>query len=191
MSHRPLSFLVICGLAAILAAAPAAAQNPVVVIETSMGSITAELDRRNAPVSVANFLAYAESGFYDGTVFHRVIRGFMIQGGGMTADLERKETRAPIRNEATNGLSNDRGTLAMARTTAVDSATAQFFINTVDNRPLNNRGTDARSYGYAVFGRVTDGMDVVDRIEGVSTGRRGPFSDVPNTTVEILSVTVQ
>ena len=191
MSHRPLSFLVICGLAAILAAPPAAAQNPVVVIETSLGNITAELDRRNAPVSVANFLAYAESGFYAGTVFHRVIRGFMIQGGGMTADLQRKETRAPIRNEATNGLSNDRGTLAMARTNVVDSATAQFFINTVDNPALNNRGTDARSYGYAVFGRVIDGMDVVDRIEGVSTGRRGPLSDVPNTTVEILSVAVQ
>ena len=191
MSHRPLSFLVICGLAAILTAPPAAAQNPVVVIETSLGSITAELDRRSAPVSVANFLAYAESGFYDGTVFHRVIRGFMIQGGGMTADLQRKETRAPIRNEATNGLSNDRGTLAMARTNVVDSATAQFFINTVDNPGLNNRGTDPGSYGYAVFGRVVDGMDVVDRIEGVSTGRRGPFNDVPNTAVEILSVVVQ
>lgn len=191
MSHRPLSFLVICGLAAILAAPPAAAQNPVVVIETSLGAITAELDRRAAPVSVANFLAYAESGFYNGTVFHRVIRGFMIQGGGMTADLERKETRAPIRNEATNGLSNDRGTLAMARTNVVDSATAQFFINTVDNPGLNNRGTDPGSYGYAVFGRVTDGMDVVDEIEGVRTGRRGPFNDVPETAVEILSVTVQ
>ena len=191
MSSRTLAFLVICGLTAILAAPPAAAQNPVVVIETSLGSITAELDRRNAPVSVANFLAYAESGFYDGTVFHRVIRGFMIQGGGMTADLERKQTRAPIRNEATNGLSNDRGTLAMARTNVVDSATAQFFINTVDNPGLNNRGTDAASYGYAVFGRVTDGLDVVDDIEGVSTGRRGPFQNVPNTTVEILSVTVQ
>ena len=191
MSHRPLSALVICGLAAILAAPPAAAQDPVVVIETSLGNITAELDRRNAPVSVANFLAYAESGFYDGTIFHRVIRGFMIQGGGMTADLQRKETRAPIRNEATNGLSNDRGTLAMARTNVVDSATAQFFINTVDNPGLNNRGTDPGSYGYAVFGRVIDGMDVVDDIEGASTGRRGPFSDVPNTTIEILSVTVQ
>ena len=191
MSSRTLAFLVICGLTAILAAPPAAAQNPVVVIETSLGSITAELDRRNAPVSVANFLAYAESGFYDGTVFHRVIRGFMIQGGGMTADLERKQTRAPIRNEATNGLANDRGTLAMARTNVVDSATAQFFINTVDNPGLNNRGTDPGSYGYAVFGRVIDGLDVVDEIEGVSTGRRGPFQDVPNTTVEILSVTVQ
>ena len=192
MSFRSLALFVICGLAAHLAVPPAAAQNnPVVVIETSLGSITAELDRRNAPVSVANFLAYADSGFYAGTVFHRVIRGFMIQGGGHTADMQRKETRAPIRNEATNGLANDRGTLAMARTNIVDSATAQFFINTVDNPALNNRGTDAASYGYAVFGRVIDGMDVVDQIESVSTGRRGPFQDVPNTTVEILSVTLQ
>ena len=192
MSCRSLAFLVICGLAATLAAPPAAAQNnPAVVIETSLGAITAELDRRNAPVSVANFLAYAENGFYNGTVFHRVIRGFMIQGGGMTADLERKETRAPIRNEATNGLANDRGTLAMARTNVVDSATAQFFINVVDNPGLNNRGTDPGSYGYAVFGRVIDGLDVVDQIENVATGRRGPFQNVPNTTVEIISVTVQ
>ena len=115
----------------------------------------------------------------------------MIQGGGLTADLERKETRAPIRNEATNGLPNDRGTLAMARTNVVDSATAQFFINTVNNPALNNRGTSSAEYGYAVFGRVIDGMDVVDGIENVSTGRRGPFQDVPNTTVEILSVTLQ
>ena len=192
MSCRSLVLLVICGLSASLAAAPAAAQgNPAVVIETSLGTITAELDRRNAPVSVANFLAYAESGFYNGTVFHRVIRGFMIQGGGMTADLERRETRAPIRNEATNGLSNDRGTLAMARTNVVDSATAQFFINTVNNPALNNRGTTPAQYGYAVFGRVTDGMDVVDQIENAATGRRGPFQDVPNTTIEIISVTVQ
>lgn len=192
MSFRSLAPLVICGLAAHLAAPPAAAQNnPVVAIETSLGTITAELDRGNAPVSVANFLAYAESGFYSGTVFHRVIRGFMIQGGGMTADLERRETRAPIRNEATNGLSNDRGTLAMARTNVVDSATAQFFINTVNNPGLNNRGTDPGNYGYAVFGRVIDGMDVVDQIENTATGRRGPFQDVPNTTIEIVSITVQ
>jgi cyclophilin family peptidyl-prolyl cis-trans isomerase len=192
MSFRSLALLVICGLAATLAAPPAAAQNnPVVVIETSLGAITAELDRGNAPVSVANFLAYAESGFYNGTVFHRVIRGFMIQGGGMTADLERRETRAPIRNEATNGLSNDRGTLAMARTNVVDSATSHFFINTVNNPALNNRGTTPAQYGYAVFGRVTDGMDVVDQIENTATGRRGPFQDVPNTTIEIISVTVQ
>lgn len=192
MSCRSLALLVICGLAAPLAAPPATAQdNPVVVIETSLGAITAELDRGNAPVSVANFLAYADAGYYAGTVFHRVIRGFMIQGGGLTADLERKETRAPIRNEAANGLSNERGTLAMARTNVVDSATSQFFINTVDNAGLDNRGTTPAEYGYAVFGRVIDGMDVVDRIENVATGRRGPFQDVPETTVEILSVTVQ
>ena len=192
MSCRSLVLSVTCGLAAVLAAAPATAQNnPVVAVETSLGTITAELDRRNAPVSVANFLAYADSGFYRGTVFHRVIKGFMIQGGGFTADLERKTTRAPIRNEATNGLTNARGTLALARTNVVDSATAQFFINTVDNPALDNRGEDAASYGYAVFGRVIDGMDVVDRIENVATGRRGPFQDVPNTPVEILSVTVQ
>ena len=192
MSCRSLALLVICGLAAPLAAPPAAAQdNPVVVIETSLGAITAELDRGNAPVSVANFLAYADAGYYAGTVFHRVIRGFMIQGGGLTADLERKETRAPIRNEAANGLSNERGTLAMARTNVVDSATSQFFINTVDNAGLDNRCTSPAEYGYAVFGRVVDGMDVVDRIENVATGRRGPFQDVPETTVEILSVTVR
>lgn len=192
MSCRSLALLVICGLAAPLAAPPADAQDkPVVVIETSLGAITAELDRGNAPVSVANFLAYADAGYYAGTVFHRVIRGFMIQGGGLTADLERKETRAPIRNEAANGLSNERGTLAMARTNVVDSATSQFFINTVDNAGLDNRGTTPAEYGYAVFGRVTDGMDVVDRIENVATGRRGPFQDVPETTVEILSVTVR
>lgn len=192
MSCRPLALFVVGGLAAMSAAAPAAAQNnPVVVIETSLGAITAELDRGNAPVSVANFLAYAESGFYSGTVFHRVIKGFMIQGGGFTADLQRKETRAPIRNEATNGLSNERGTLALARTNVVDSATAQFFINTVDNPGLDNRGTDPGNYGYAVFGRVVDGLDVVDQIENVATGRRGPMQDVPETTVEILSVTVR
>ncbi len=192
MSCRSLALLVSCGLAAPLAAPPATAQdNPVVVIETSLGAVTAELDRRNAPVSVANFLAYADAGHYAGTIFHRVIKGFMIQGGGLTADLERKQTRAPIRNEATNGISNERGTLAMARTNVVDSATSQFFINTVDNAMLDNRGTTPAEYGYAVFGRVIDGMDVVDRIENVATGRREAFQDVPETTVEILSVTVR
>ena len=192
MSCRSLALLVSCGLAAPLAAPPATAQdNPVVVIETSLGAVTAELDRRNAPVSVANFLAYADAGHYAGTIFHRVIKGFMIQGGGLTADLERKQTRAPIRNEATNGISNERGTLAMARTNVVDSADSQFFINTVDNAMLDNRGTTPAEYGYAVFGRVIDGMDVVDRIENVATGRREAFQDVPETTVEVLSVTVR
>ena len=192
MSCRSLALLVSGGLVAPLAAPPATAQDdPVVVIETSLGAVTAELDRRNAPVSVANFLAYADAGHYAGTIFHRVIKGFMIQGGGLTADLERKQTRAPIRNEATNGISNERGTLAMARTNVVNSADSQFFINTVDNAMLDNRGTTPAEYGYAVFGRVIDGMDVVDRIENVATGRREAFQDVPETTVEILSVTVR
>ena len=172
----------------------AAAQgNPVVVIETSLGNITAELDRANAPLSVENFLEYVESGHYSGTVFHRVIEGFMIQGGGFTADMQRKPTRTPVKNEARNGLANDRGTLAMARTNAVDSATSQFFINVVDNAALNNRGITPAEYGYAVFGRVTDenSLDVVDQIEAVATGRRGPYNDVPETPVEILSIAAQ
>jgi len=162
-----------------------------VLMRTSAGDLTIELYPNEAPETVRNFLQYVEDGFYDGTIFHRVVRGFVIQGGGFTADMMEKETRAPIENEATNGLMNLRGTLSMARTMDPHSATSQFFINTVDNPGLNNRGTDPGSYGYAVFGRVIDGMDVVDEIEGVSTGRRGPLNDVPNTTVEILSVTVQ
>jgi|TARA_Y100000031_G_scaffold51490_1_gene59078 cyclophilin family peptidyl-prolyl cis-trans isomerase len=172
----------------------AAAQNsanPVVTIETSLGTITAELDRANAPLSVENFLQYIESGHYNGTIFHRVIKGFMIQGGGLTPGLTEKPTRPPIKNEARNGLTNDRGTLAMARTTVVDSATAQFFVNTVDNNGLNNSGITPDAYGYAVFGRVTAGLDVVDKIEGVATGRRGPHQDVPDTAVEIRSITVK
>ncbi|MEE2792174.1 MAG: peptidylprolyl isomerase [Acidobacteriota bacterium] len=176
-----------------LASPNATAQdNPIVLIETSLGNITAELDQANAPVSVANFLQYAEDNHYAGTVFHRVIKDFMIQGGGFTADMQQKSTRSPIENEATNGLTNDRYTLAMARTNIVNSATSQFFINTgTANQFLNNRGTTPEEYGYAVFGRVTDGMDVVDQIENVATGRRGPFNDVPNTPVEIVSITVQ
>ena len=168
-----------------------AQDNPTVVVETSLGNITLELFREQAPITVANFLEYANDGFYAGTVFHRVIQQFMIQGGGMTADMRQKPTRDPIRNEATNGLSNERGTIAMARTNVVDSATAQFFINTVNNaRSLDNTGTDARSYGYAVFGRVTDGMDVVDRIAAVPTGTRGPHRDVPVEPVVITGVSV-
>ena len=166
--------------------------NPVVEIETSMGTITAELFRDKAPISVENFLAYASEGFYEGTVFHRVIKGFMIQGGGHLADMSRKASdKKPIKNEATNGLTNDRGTLAMARTPDVDSATAQFFINTVDNVPVNHRSTAPPEYGYAVFGRVTGGMDVVDKIELSATGTRGPFRDVPNETVTITAVRVK
>ncbi len=165
--------------------------NPSVIIETSLGTITIELDQANAPKSVENFLAYVSSGFYDDTVFHRVIRGFMIQGGGMTADLNRKATEAPIENEATNGLKNVRGTIAMARTADVNSATAQFFINIADNRSLDHRSTAPQEFGYAVFGQVTDGLDVVDKIEAVETGTQGAYRDVPNETVFIESVSVE
>ena len=196
MSVRILTLLVACSIA-IVSTVPvldaAAQDNPVVVIETSLGSITAELDRANAPLSVDNFLEYIESGHYSDTVFHRVIKGFMVQGGGFTADMQQKPTRSPVKNEARNGLSNDRGTLAMARTNLVDSATSQFFINVVDNAALNNRGITPAEHGYAVFGRVADedSLDVVDQIEAVATGRRGPYNDVPETPVEILSITVQ
>lgn len=169
-----------------------AQDNPVVVMETTHGNITIELLQDAAPVTVENFLQYANDGFFAGTVFHRVIPGFMIQGGGLTANLSEKATRPPIRNEADNGLSNARGTISMARTSVVDSATAQFFINTVDNaRSLDHRGTSPRDYGYAVFGRVTAGMDVVDAISGVSTGRQGPHQNVPTEPVVINAVTVQ
>tara|TARA_B100001123_G_scaffold438745_1_gene574187 strand:- start:8730 stop:9308 length:579 start_codon:yes stop_codon:yes gene_type:complete len=166
--------------------------NPVVVMETSLGDITIELFQDRAPISVENFLEYANDGFYEGTVFHRVIQQFMIQGGGMTADLSQKTTRSPIKNEATNGVSNARGTIAMARTNVVDSATSQFFINTVDNaRSLDNSGTDARSYGYAVFGNVTDGMDVVDKIAAVATQVQGPHQNVPREPVVINAISVK
>ncbi len=192
MSLRQLLALTAIGLASTVGALEAQAQdNPVVVIETSLGTITAELDQANAPISVENFLSYVEEGAYSGTVFHRIIKGFMVQGGAFTAEMEQLPSRDPIKNEATNGLTNDRGTLAMARTNVVDSATRQFFINTVDNTALNNRGTTPQTYGYAVFGRITEGLDVVDQIENVPTGSRGPFRDVPNTPVVIESITVQ
>ena len=168
----------------------AAQENPVVVMETTLGSITIELLQDRAPVTVENFLQYVNDGFFAGTIFHRVIEGFMIQGGGFTAGLTQKPTRAPISNEADNGESNARGTIAMARTNVVDSATAQFFINTVDNsQSLDHQGP--QSFGYAVFGRVTEGMDVVDAIAGVSTSRQGPHQNVPVEPVIINAVTVQ
>lgn len=193
MSGIKLTLLVTCGVAVMAAMAPqvAAQGNPVVVIETNLGSMTAELDQANAPLSVANFLAYVESGHYSGTVFHRVIQTFMIQGGGFTADMTQKPVNPPVKNEARNGLSNDKYTIAMARTNVVDSGTSQFFINTADNAALNNKGITPADYGYAVFGRVTQGMDVVDKIAAVAVGNRGPFQNVPNTPVEILSITVQ
>ena len=160
------------------------------VIETSMGTITLELDEAKAPATVANFAQYAKDGFYDGTIFHRVIDGFMIQGGGFTKDMNQKETREAIRNEAMNGLRNDRGTIAMARTMVVDSATSQFFINLVDNDFLNFQSPTPQGFGYAVFGKVTDGMDVVDAIAKVRTGNVGYFQNVPAETVTIRKITV-
>ncbi len=184
--------ILLAPLALLLAtlAFPAAAEPPRVHLETSLGDIEIELDPVNAPVSTENFLTYVRDGFYDGLIFHRVIANFMIQGGGFTPDMQPKATRAPIKNEATNGLRNDRGTLAMARTGVVDSATAQFFINVVDNAFLNHRAPDPRGYGYAVFGRVTSGMDVVDRIRAVPTGQAGPFRDVPREPVIIIRASV-
>ncbi len=159
-------------------------------IETSMGSITVELDDEKAPITVKNFLDYAASGHYDGTIFHRVIDGFMIQGGGFTRAMDQKPTKAPIKNEASNGLTNKRGTIAMARTMVVDSATSQFFINLVDNDFLNFRAPTPQYYGYAVFGKVTDGMDVVDKIAKVKTGFAGPHQNVPEEPIVIKKVHV-
>jgi cyclophilin family peptidyl-prolyl cis-trans isomerase len=157
----------------------------VITISTSMGDIVVELFEESAPVSCRNFRQYAESGFFDDTIFHRVIPDFMIQGGGFTADMSQKRTREPIRNEADNGEKNLRGTLAMARTQVVDSATSQFFINLRDNSFLDHGGRD---FGYAVFGKVTGGMEVVDAIAGVPTGSAGGHADVPVEPVRIGSV---
>ncbi len=168
---------------------PQTGKNPVVVIQTSMGDIEAELFADKAPVTVENFLSYARSGHYDGTIFHRVIPGFMIQGGGMTPDLTQKPTRPPIKNEADNGLKNETGTLAMARTSVVDSATSQFFINVKDNAFLDHKSKTPQGYGYAVFGKVIKGMDVVHKIENVETTSKGMHQDVPVKPVVIEKVT--
>jgi len=155
-----------------------------VILETSMGDVTIELYQDDAPISVENFLKYVDDGFFNGTIFHRVIPNFMIQGGGFTEDMNQKTTLAAIKNEAKNGLKNERGTRAMARTSVVDSATSQFFINHGDNDSLNN---SARDFGYAVFGKVVEGMDVVDAIAGVKTGKHGPHDDVPKEPVVLRS----
>lgn len=168
-----------------VSAQPNATGNVVVVMETSQGTIKIELDGAKAPISVKNFLQYVDSGFYNGTIFHRVIPTFMIQGGGFTPDMQQKETGAPIKNEAQNGLKNLRGTLAMARTGVVDSATAQFFINVTDNDFLNYQGPGP-AFGYAVFGKVIDGMDVVDKIKSVKTGQAMGMGDVPKEPVIIV-----
>ena len=158
-----------------------------VKMQTSQGAIDIELDDANAPETVRNFLAYVNKGHYDGTVFHRVIKGFMIQGGGFEPGMKQKPTDAPIKNEANNGLKNKRYTLAMARTSDPHSASAQFFINTVDNDFLDFRAENAQGWGYAVFGRVVGGTEVVDAIEKVRTGRKGFHDDVPLEDVVILS----
>ena len=161
----------------------------VVEMKTNVGTIKIELNDKKAPDSVDNFLQYVDSGFYDGTIFHRIIRNFMIQGGGFDKHEQRRETREPIKNEADNGLKNDKGTIAMARTGVVDSATSQFFINLVDNNALNHRGSSARDYGYAVFGRVIDGMDVVEKIGRTKTIAKSVlFRDYPEPQVIIESV---
>jgi cyclophilin family peptidyl-prolyl cis-trans isomerase len=163
--------------------APVKSANPRVELETSLGKIVIELDPEKAPKTVENFLGYVKSGFYDGTIFHRVIPGFMIQGGGFTPDMQQKKTQPPIPNEADNGLKNKRGTLSMARTNVVDSATAQFFVNLVDNDFLDHTGPS--NYGYAVFGKVTSGMDVVDKIAQVATTNRAGHQNVPAADVVI------
>jgi peptidyl-prolyl cis-trans isomerase A (cyclophilin A) len=165
-----------------------ASGNPVAVISTNMGDITVELFKDRAPVSVANFLQYANEGFYSGTIFHRVERGFVIQGGGYTVDLVEKRTRPPILNEATNGLRNARGTLAMARRRELRSATSQFYINVGNNIELDHRSLVPDDYGYAVFGRVLEGMEVVDKIASVPTGRRGGHDSVPLQPAVITAV---
>ncbi len=165
---------------------------PQVTIRTSLGDIMVQLDREHAPGTVENFLRYVQEGFYDNTIFHRVINGFMIQGGGFTPDFERKQTRAPIKNEADNGLKNRRGTIAMARTGNPHSATAQFFINVADNKFLDHTRPTQNGWGYTVFGKVVKGMDVVNKIRKVRTGAGGPFpKDVPVKPVIIEKVSLQ
>ena len=163
---------------------------PYVELETTMGNIVIELNQEKAPNTVANFLEYVKSGHYDGTIFHRVIDGFMIQGGGMDANMKEKSTNAPIQNEADIGLKNEVGTIAMARTSDPHSATAQFFINVKDNSFLNFSGKNPQGWGYAVFGKVTEGMDIVNKIKGVPTGKYGFHADVPTTPVVITHAKV-
>ena len=162
-----------------------------ITLKTTLGDIVIELNHEKAPITAKNFEEYVKSGFYKGTIFHRVIKGFMIQGGGLNSQLEQKKTNAPIKNEADNGLKNDRGTIAMARTNDPHSATAQFFINTVDNSFLDFRSKDLSGWGYCVFGKVVEGMDVVDKIEKAKTTTVSYYQDVPVETIEILDATVE
>jgi len=157
----------------------------IVVTETNLGNFEIELDANNAPITVANFLAYVKEGFYDGLIFHRVIDGFMIQGGGMDQNMKEKMNRPPIKNEATNGLKNIKYTIAMARTSVVDGATSQFFINVADNSFLDHTNTTSQGYGYAVFGKVINGTEVIDKIKSVPTTSKGFYQDVPKEPVII------
>ena len=166
-------------------------KNPVVLMSTSMGDIRIELDAVKAPITTKNFVDYVSAGHYDGLIFHRVIPGFMIQGGGMDAAMNEKSNKSPIKNEAANGLKNDIGTLAMARTNVVDSATSQFFINVKNNDFLNHRSSAAAEFGYAVFGRVIEGIEVVRNIEKVPTGNKGHHQDVPTQPVVINSAKLE
>lgn len=163
--------------------------NPVVLIKTSLGDIKVELFQEKAPITVKNFLDYVADGYYEHTIFHRVIDGFMIQGGGLTKEMKQKPGRPAIQNEAHNGLKNTRGTLAMARTSDIHSATSQFFINVVDNGFLDHKDKNGPGYGYCVFGHVIEGLDVVDKIKNVDTESKGHHQDVPTKPIEILKVT--
>lgn len=184
VSSFMLKQFVVATCAMLISASLIAAEVPRVLLQTNKGDVELELNPEKAPVSVKNFLSYVESGFYNGVIFHRVIPGFMIQGGGFTQEMQQKTTNAPIRNEANNGLTNQRGTLAMARTNVVDSATSQFFINLKDNEFLNH---GQRDYGYAVFGRVVKGMEVVDQIANLPTKRAGMHQNAPAEPVIIQS----
>ncbi len=189
---RMLLTVFLCTLTTLTGAATVTDTSPRVRLQTTEGTIVLALDAAKAPKTVENFLAYVTSGHYNGTIFHRVIKNFMIQGGGYNATYEQAPTRAPIPNEADNGLHNDRGTIAMARTSDPGSATAQFFINVVDNDFLDFKSKTPQGWGYAVFGKVVEGMEVVDQIRSVPTGRGGPFqSDVPATPVVIVKATVE
>jgi peptidyl-prolyl cis-trans isomerase B (cyclophilin B) len=189
--QRPIILMIpmILILSFCLTAPASATENPQVIMETSKGTVVIELNSKKAPITTANFLAYVESGFYDNTIFHRVIRDFMIQGGGLTVDMQKKPNQAPIRNEADNGLKNNTGTIAMARTGDPHSATSQFFINVKDNPFLNHQAKTPRGWGYCVFGRVIKGMDVVRAIESVPTGRKAGRADVPLDPVVIKRMT--
>lgn len=186
-----LVFFAVLSVALLLSTASASPDHPRVTIETNQGNIVLELNKSKAPISVENFLRYVNEGFYDNTIFHRVISSFMVQGGGFTKNLQKKDVHDAIKNEADNGLKNERGSIAMARTSAPHSATAQFFINVVDNDFLNHSAPTPQGWGYAVFAKVVEGMDVVDKIRNASTGAQGPFrSDVPKEAVIMKTVKI-